>query len=137
MQPLILKIDGDPVPWAAPTFSRKGTYDKKAQAKKVIVWKLKTKYRGIPIEGALQVDFFFGMPVPTSQSKKKRDLMLAGKIFHTCKPDRDNMQKLYSDALEKSRILKNDSQIVAGQSKKFYHSQPHTLIIIQRLDHGD
>lgn len=135
--PIILKIDGDPVPWAAARITRKGHYDIRAQAKHGIIWQLKSKYHGEQLEGALRVDLFFAMPIPASTSKKRRELMISGKIPHTSKPDRTNCCKLYEDCLERAKIIKNDSQIVAGEPRKFYHDKPHTLIVIQRLEYAD
>lgn len=54
-------------------------------------------------------------------------------LYHTKKPDRDNLQKYVSDILEAAGVFKNDSQVAYGFSGKFYSTSPRTEIWITQL----
>jgi Holliday junction resolvase RusA-like endonuclease len=136
MKSTVLVLEGIPKPWAAPRITRRGHYDIRSNDKRAIIAKLKAKYRGPMIRGAIKADFFFAMQIPESTSAKKKQLMAAQKIYHVKKPDRDNLQKMYSDMLQMAGIIQNDSQIVDGSTKKFYHEKPHVLILLQELESG-
>lgn len=70
---------------------------------------------------------YYGMPKSTS--KKKRELMLAGKIRPTKKPDFDNLAKIICDSLNKI-AYRDDSQVVDGQVRKFYSEKPRVEVRI-------
>ena len=137
MKPIVIKINREPVPWAAATVTRKGAFDKKSKVKEAIIWEMKTQCKPLNLACPLRVDFYFGMPIPASISKKKRELMIWAAIPHIIKPDLDNLRKLTSDCLERAKIIRNDSIIVCGESKKFYAEKPHTMIIIYSLEDDD
>jgi len=129
-------IPGNPVPWKAPSFSRKGTYDLKFKDKIAAVWHIKRQYSGKALSGAICVDFVFHMPIQASASKKQKELMAAGFIYHTKKCDRSNLVKMYEDILERAGVIHNDSQIVRGFSEKKYSLNPRieiTLTILEDL----
>lgn len=68
--------------------------------------------------------------IPKSASKKKRELMLAGKIRPTKKPDVDNIEKIVADALNQF-AYKDDSQIVDTMVRKFYDEKPRVEVMIR------
>jgi len=68
--------------------------------------------------------------IPASVSKKKRELMLTGKIRPVKKPDWDNIGKVVADSLNKIAYV-DDSHITDGQIKKYYSDQPRLEITIQ------
>lgn len=127
-------IPGNPVPWQAPQFSRKGTYDLKATDKVSAIWHIKRQYSGIPLKCAIRIDFLFLMPIPASASKKQQELMAAGFIHHTKKPDRGNCAKFYEDILERAGVVFNDSQFVNGFSEKKYDVSPRIEITLTILE---
>jgi Holliday junction resolvase RusA-like endonuclease len=61
-----------------------------------------------PIEGPVAISVFFGMPVPASASRKKRQAMLGGAIRPDKKPDLDNLIKFVKDCLTKI-VWRDDS----------------------------
>lgn len=132
-------IPGNPVPWAAPTFSRRGAYDIKSKKKESIVWMLKSKIKNsshFPLSCPLEVDFYFEMPIPKSWSKKKKKVfeqnrMNGIKEWHDKKPDRTNCLKLIEDCLQSAGILSNDSVIVSGKTEKYYSPDPKTIVVIK------
>lgn len=59
----------------------------------------------------------------------------AGPLPHTCKPDRDNVEKAILDAL-KGVVFRDDCQVCAGEVMKFYHElngRPRAEIVIGEL----
>ena len=70
--------------------------------------------------------------IPKNTSKKKKELMLAGKIRPTKKPDFDNMAKIICDSLNKI-AYKDDSQVVDGQVRKFYSEKPRVEVKIIQI----
>lgn len=81
-----------------------------------------------PLEGPLMIELHFGMPRPKSHYTKK-GLRQTAPIFHTAKPDSDNLVKLIFDALN-GRFWRDDSQIVKLFVTKLYSSQPQTEILL-------
>lgn len=70
--------------------------------------------------------------IPKSISKKKRVLMLEGKIRPTKKPDIDNVMKVVADSLNQV-AYKDDTQIVDCQCQKFYSEEPRVEVIIKQI----
>lgn len=127
-------IPGNPVPWQAPQFSRKGTYDLKAQDKVSAIWHIKAQYfQGVPIFAAVEAYFIFYMPIAKSASKKEKEIMRANECYHSVKPDVSNLEKLYCDVLEKAGVLHNDSQIRKITAGKYYSDNPRIEITLTIL----
>lgn len=76
-----------------------------------------------PLLGPLSVSLRFRMPIPKSETKRRREAMAAGEIAHTIKPDKDNLTKAIYDALNKIVWL-DDAQITRGFQTKAYSRQP-------------
>lgn len=70
--------------------------------------------------------------IAPSKSKKKKELMRAGIIRPTKKPDMDNCIKAIADALNKV-AYRDDSQIVDCQVRKFYSDDPRVEIRILEI----
>ena len=56
----------------------------------------------------------------------------APQIYHSKKPDIDNLTKIYLDAMEKAEYFYNDSQVVMLQVEKIY-GEPFTEIYISEV----
>lgn len=67
--------------------------------------------------------------IPTSASKKRKQLMEEGGIRPTKKPDMDNIVKAVSDALNQV-AFRDDAQVVDCQVRKFYSTQPRIEVTI-------
>ena len=78
-----------------------------------------------PIE--MSIEFIF--KVPKSWPKKKRE----NAIWHTSKPDIDNLQKAIKDALN-GIAYKDDAQVCSITAKKRYGDREGVLIKLRRLD---
>lgn len=83
----------------------------------------------VPEEYPMRARIYFGLPIPKSETKKNKVLMLARKVFPTKKPDLDNMAKAVLDALN-GVAYKDDCQIVTMLSKKNYAEVPYVKVIL-------
>lgn len=84
--------------------------------------------RGLPlIEGAVAVRVNVYRAIPTAWSKKNIAEALAGNIRPTTKPDIDNHVKAAFDGLNMI-VIKDDSQIVSLNSRKYYSDKPRLEI---------
>jgi Holliday junction resolvase RusA-like endonuclease len=70
--------------------------------------------------------------VPPSWSKKKRSAALNNAVRPTGKPDIDNLIKTIGDALN-GIMWRDDSQIVMLQARKFYATEPFTVLTVEAL----
>lgn len=87
---------------------------------------LMAQHQGDPIEGPVFVIalFYFTPPESWSKKKKQRALgLLEPKIYHDCKPDKDNLEKFINDCLD-GVVIKNDAQIYGGIQLKEYRETP-------------
>lgn len=85
-----------------------------------------------PIEGPLRVDLCFVFPRTKGQLWKRKPMP---RIRHAKKPDRDNVEKAVSDALNKIVWL-DDAQVCDGVIQKWIASgdeHPHVKISVFKL----
>lgn len=75
-------------------------------------------------------------PIPKSTSKKKKEMMQNGKIYHTKKPDGDNVLKIIFDALNEI-AYKDDSQICIETIEKRYAELPRVEVMIESINGGE
>ena len=70
-----------------------------------------------PIAGPCRVvlRFYFARPQRLMRKKDPVD-----RIWHTAKPDRDNLEKAVLDCLTKDGWFCDDAQVCAGETLKFY-----------------
>lgn len=83
-----------------------------------------------PEQGAVRMLINAYYPIPKRTSKAKRAAMLAGEILPTVKPDRDNVDKAVSDALN-GLAYKDDAYIVHGATVKLYAEHPRVEVRIE------
>lgn len=132
-------VDAIPVPKGRPKFARRGKFvttytpKKTADYEKKVAGDAKVSMKGEkPLEGALKCVVTCFMPIPKGTSKVKQAKMLSNEIYHTKKPDVDNLFKAATDPLS-GIVFLNDSQIVDGRCSKRYSDYPRTEIIITEL----
>lgn len=82
-----------------------------------------------PDDAMLDMRILAYYSVPRSASKKRRALMLEGKIRPTKKPDMDNVMKVVADSLNQV-AYRDDTQIVDAQCRKFYSEKPRIEVTI-------
>ena len=86
-----------------------------------------------PFENAIRSEIEVFMPVPRSDSKKKKELKLSGKIRPTMKPDNDNIAKSVLDALNGLAYV-DDKQIVELKVNKYYGAEAYVYVKLTELE---
>ncbi len=130
---LKFEIHGKPIAKARPRFISKGKFKKAydpqvTEAGKFMLQigeQLPENFVPYPRETPLFLECHFWMPIPKSTSKKRQKMMLSGEIYHTKKPDGDNMLKFVKDCCS-GIVWDDDSQIVKAIFIKAYSDRPRT-----------
>ncbi|WP_454691147.1 RusA family crossover junction endodeoxyribonuclease [Achromobacter aloeverae] len=86
-----------------------------------------------PFRGAIKLDVEAGFAVPASWSESRRQRALAGEIYPTVKPDRDNIEKSVSDGLN-GLVFVDDCYIVDGSFRKRYAASPGLIVVVTELE---
>ena len=128
MKSIILNIPHDPVSWTAPRLARGFCYSPHSKYTKIFQRIISALYRDKPITSYVHVDCTFYFPMPKSATKKRRDLMEAGKIYPT-KSDCTNLQKFCEDCLKRIVIV-DDRNVVQISSKKLYAALGSVKIVV-------
>ena len=128
-----LVINYPPKPQPRPRFCKIGKFTRAYDPDKKIndLFKLQfaEQYNGALIEGPIEIDITFFMPIPKATSKVKRALMLSNDIKHVKRGDVDNLSKKYLDCLNLI-VYKDDSQIWHLNAKKLYSDNPRVEITL-------
>ena len=138
MYALQLTIPGKPIAKKRPRFFRRGqhvgTYSDQVTEEGRWILRAREQIRGKePIKGQpIEVSMEFFMPIPKSMSKKLRQQAQEGVLFHTKKPDLDNLEKWVLDCLN-GIAWGDDSSVVWIRSRKIYADNPRTAVIIRTL----
>ncbi|MGB9780636.1 RusA family crossover junction endodeoxyribonuclease [Caldanaerobacter sp.] len=135
MNRITLTIPGKPLGKQRPrvlkngiTYTPKETVDYETFIKELYVMRHFHKQ----FQGPLKLTITAYFPIPSSASKKKKELMLAGIIRPTIKPDWDNIGKIVTDALN-HLAYDDDKQIVEAIVRKFYSDEPRVEIEIEEV----
>ena len=89
----------------------------------------------VPLAGPLQVDMVFYFARPKSHYRTGRyagQVKATAPLFHTSRPDRDNLEKFVLDALA-GLFWTNDARVCDGRSRKLYGDPPRTVVTITVL----
>lgn len=132
-------IEGEPVAKGRPrfrvmgkfvtTYTPKKTKDEENRLKKYF----KEHYFDNPIDCPCKIKLEFSFGIPTSYSKKKIGNMIADGLWHTKKPDCDNLAKTILDSMN-GIVLKDDSCVVGlDVQKKYTLSKPMTVVVVEKL----
>ncbi|WP_373282934.1 RusA family crossover junction endodeoxyribonuclease [Macrococcus hajekii] len=87
----------------------------------------------LELTGQIKITLMFGMPVPASTSKVKRERMYG--TYHNKKPDIDNLVKTVLDAANK-HVWVDDGQIVSLVTEKRYTQHPKILMTVEEIEKG-
>ena len=82
-----------------------------------------------PDDVPIRVKIYAYFSIPKSDSKKKKQLKLQGKIFPIKKPDWDNIGKIICDSLN-GIAYKDDSHIVEAEVHKRFSNNPRVEVVI-------
>lgn len=112
-------------------FTRMATPEKTVAYEGLIAFAAQQAMAGRPmLEGALAVDMFIDCQVPASWSTKKQRSALAGEVFPTTKPDKDNVIKAVYDGCN-GVVWKDDVQVVDGMQRKRYSATPGVTVVVR------
>lgn len=115
-------------------FSRMATPQKTVAYEGLIAHVAQTAMQGrAMLERAVAVNLFIDCMVPASWSLKKQRMALAGEIYPTTKPDKDNVIKAVYDGLN-GVVWRDDVQVVDGRQRKRYAATPGVRVEIWELD---
>jgi Holliday junction resolvase RusA-like endonuclease len=93
-----------------------------------------------PLSGPLKVDATYRFRRPKSHfrtGKYSGELRADAPVYHTKKPDRDNLDKAFLDIMTQIRFWRDDCQVVAGEVKKVYagpEERPGACFTISKLE---
>ncbi len=128
---LIFEIHMTPVPQKQTRFiAQRGKFrgvDPSKLDKEQIQWQIRPTAPLRPIEGPVQLDITFVMPIPKGTSAIKTRQMINGVIFPIKRPDLDNLSYLVVNAF-KGIVYEDDSQIVDLNLHKRYGEKPKTIV---------
>lgn len=85
-----------------------------------------------PLGGPVRLEIVAWFPVAASWPKKKRDAALCGALYHTSRPDGDNILKAIGDGLN-GVCWGDDSQIAACSVVKRYGATPGVAVTVVAL----
>lgn len=76
--------------------------------------------RHVQFSGAVLLRFTAVFPIPSSWPKKLQEAARRGELYHTSKPDKDNVEKLLVDGLN-GLAWADDAQVQGGGVKRYGH----------------
>lgn len=123
------EVPGTPVAKGRPRFTSTGrsyTPEKTVAYENLV--KLSYAQAGLPkLNGAIHATIVACFPIPKSTSKKQADLMRNGQVWHTKRPDGDNIAKAILDALN-GIAFDDDSQVSTIVVIKRYADDPKCIV---------
>lgn len=135
---MFFRIDEKPIGKARHrTFSRGGktmSYDPQSEQKNAckIKFTQQMSEQGYSeaCKGSFHVDMRFGMPIPKSWPKKRKNESMGQ--WHTSKPDIDNIAKYYLDVMN-GIVFFDDNQVSSLKCEKIYSDLPFVDVKITKL----
>ena len=127
-------VPGPPVAKGRPRMTRAGhIYTPKKTHDAEALFRLYARTNLNRATGPLSMRVRFGMPIPKSYSKKKRQAIQAGEFHHDKKPDLDNLLKLVLDALN-GVAYEDDKQVIDISACKFYAESVGTTVQLKQWE---
>ena len=125
----IFEIHGQPVPQKQTAFNRRSGHAYNPSSKEIqfVQWQLKAYAPQEPLQGRIEVQYTFYLPIPKGTSSIRKRQMLNDVIGHTKRPDFDNLAYLITNAM-KGIVYLDDSQITDAVIRKRYGADPKTVI---------
>lgn len=136
---ITIKVPGQPAGKGRPRFSSRGGSVRAFTPAKTVSYENLIALAGQSamdgqslIEGPVQITVHANFQIPKSWSQKKRTAAGSSFIYHTGKPDADNIVKAVGDALN-GIVWKDDSQIAWLGVSKVYAETPGLVVHVERL----
>lgn len=135
-EPFTFSVRGTPRPKARPRFIKGRVVTTATRHEKL--WrtavqraaKAAVALRGDPaplFAGAVRVRMVFMFEPPGAERQRLG-------TPHTHKPDKDNLEKLVLDAMEKAGVFKNDSQVADGPVEKWWGERAGVTVLVEQID---
>lgn len=133
MSSYVYYLDMNPEPWKRPVHYNNHVYDSQKLLKTNIGLFITKQHGSLPKwEGPLRIFLFFNIAMPEGRKGRKR----VGQA-HMFKPDIDNLQKLYLDAITRSGIIHDDCQFCELHASKSYARKGHIVIKIENFEENN
>lgn len=129
-------VRGKPLGWQRTGNNKKTgaiyTQQQTREHEQLIAWAYRQQCRSFRFPPKTYVDIrvLAYLKIPKSATKADRLKMISGEIRPTVKPDWDNIGKLVADALN-GIAYDDDKCIVDAMVRKFYSTDPRTVVILQ------
>lgn len=85
-----------------------------------------------PFNGPVSVQLDFGMPIPKSWPRSRKERAYLGQAGHTSRPDVDNLTKTVLDAINR-HVWADDAQVVRLDAIKRYSRSPGVLVRVSPI----
>ena len=129
---IVVCILGEPVAKGRPRMTRDGityTPEKTANWEALAKFEASRQYKGPPLAGCLIVTINAYFSIPKSWPQWKREQGDLENIWHTCKPDADNVVKCI-DAFN-GQLWADDAQIATLSVNKRYSGRPRVEVTVR------
>lgn len=133
-------VPGQPVPKGRPKFARRGKGVVAYTPAKTVAYESAVQSAATeamagrePSARPIKLVVNLELEVPSSWSKKRRNLALAGQIRATKKPDADNVLKGLKDACN-GIVWKDDAQVVCIELWKAYGASPGAFVSVLEVE---
>lgn len=87
-----------------------------------------------PLSGPLELSFRATFPIPRSWTKKRREAALRVRIWHTSRPDTDNLAKQLKDAMTRLGFWQDDRQVAVCNMEKIYGGRGEWRVRVRELE---
>lgn len=123
-------VPGEPKSQPRPKAARIGGFIRiytpsTAKAWKGAVAKAAAPFLRSKLSGPLALELCFRFARPKSHLKKDGSLTSSAPLYHTKKPDADNLAKAVMDALTDAGLWEDDDQVIRLLVEKHYTSDEH------------
>ncbi len=85
-----------------------------------------------PLAGPVEVKIFASFVITPGWPKWKREAAENGRIYHTTRPDGDNIMKTAKDAMN-GIVWIDDAQVVQATVSKHYGDKPFVEIVVREM----
>ena len=130
-----ITIPGEPVAKGRPRMLRNGhtyTPEKTQRWEQAAQWEAMAQYQGDPLDGCLVVTIHAYFAIPESFPQWKRKQAELENVWHTIKPDADNLAKC-ADAFN-GLLWCDDAQIASLSVYKRYSARPRVDVTVTHVN---
>lgn len=140
MKTIRFTVPGNPVGKQRPRFDSRSrrtyTPEKTVGYENLVALMAGGSARGDMLQGPISMEIRVYFPIPKSTSKKRRKELAEEKVWHTKKPDLDNVIKAISDG-SSGIAFRNDSQISRITAVKYYSEDPRVEVKMEEMGEGE